>query len=566
MSPFLLLLIGMVIVVCSILFFRLHAFLALILGSLVVAGLTEREAVYNHSLVTESIRVTELNESNLALKPSKNQKIIPGAEHIYRKNQSNGKLEKILEGTLSLLSSSKLNSQQQSAVKERGFRYAEMSSISSLQIDDRIIHHTQVNEAQSISSQNIAQRVGVGFGGTCLKIGIMIAMAAIVGQCLMRSGAAERIVLGIRNLLGEKNAPVAFIASGFTLGIPVFFETVFYLMMPLGKAMHLKTGRNYLLYILTIIAGGTMAHSLVPPTPGPLFVAYELGVDIGLAIICGTVVGVFTTASGYVWARFISTRIIIPLRESADLTKAQLKAMMDRKAEELPGLLSSVLPILIPLFLLAGGTVFSLLFANMEVQPAWMLTIDPLIRVLGNKDIALTVAAVFSIVLLARRPGSTKESVAQSIQGAIADAGVIVLITCAGGAFGHVLRQTGIAGSIENSLPATESGLMIVGFLICMIVRTAQGSSTVAMITAVGVVAPIAAASALTYHPVYIAIAIGCGSKPISWMNDSGFWVISKMSGMTESEMLKTNTVMGIIMAVTGLIVCLIGSRIFPMI
>jgi GntP family gluconate:H+ symporter len=431
---------------------------------------------------------------------------------------------------------------------------------------DRIIHHTQRNEARSVSSRNIAQRVGTGFGGTCLKIGIMIAMAAIVGQCLMRSGAAERIVLGIRNFLGEKNAPVAFIASGFTLGIPVFFETVFYLMMPLGKAMHLKTGRNYLLYILTIIAGGTMAHSLVPPTPGPLFVAYELGVDIGLAIVCGTIVGVFTTASGYLWARFISTRIIIPLRESADLTKAQLKAMAERTTEELPGLLSSVLPILIPLVLLAGGTVFSLFSSKMETQPEWMVALSPLIRVLGNKDIALTVAAVFSIVLLARRPGSTRESVARSIQGAIADAGVIVLITCAGGAFGHVLRQTGIAGSIENSLPATESGLMIIGFLICMIVRTAQGSSTVAMITAVGVVAPIAAASAMTYHPVYIAIAIGCGSKPISWMNDSGFWVISKMSGMTESEMLKTNTVMGIIMAVTGLIVCLIGSRIFPMI
>jgi GntP family gluconate:H+ symporter len=516
--------------------------------------------------VTESIRVTELNESNLALKPSKNQKIIPGTVHIYRKNQSNGKLEKILEGTLSLLSSSKLNSQQQSAVKERGFCYAEMSSISSLQIDDRIIHHTQVNEAQSISSQNIAQRVGVGFGGTCLKIGIMIAMAAIVGQCLMRSGAAERIVLSIRNLLGEKNAPVAFIASGFTLGIPVFFETVFYLMMPLGKAMHLKTGRNYLLYILTIIAGGTMAHSLVPPTPGPLFVAYELGVDIGLAILCGTVVGIFTTASGYCWARYISTRIIIPLRESADLTKAQLKAMAERKIEELPSLFGSMLPILIPLLLLAGGTIFSLASSKMEIQPDWMTSIDPIIRVLGNKDIALSIAAAFSIVLLARRSGSTKESVATSIQSAIADAGVIVLITCAGGAFGHVLRQTGIASTIEHSLPGTESGLMLVGFLICMIVRTAQGSSTVAMITAVGVVAPIASATILTYHPVYIAIAIGCGSKPISWMNDSGFWVISKMSGMTESEMLKTNTVMGIIMAITGLIVCLIGSRIFPMI
>ena len=566
MSPILLLLIGMVIVVGSILIFRLHAFLALILGSLIVAALTDKEEVYHHCLKSEAVRVTGVIGDRVALKASKNQEIIPGSVFLLRPSASDGKLGEISEGMLTLLPQSKLSEEEKDSVQEQGVRYAEVISAVPLQIKDRIIHHTQLKEARSVSSRNIAQRVGTGFGGTCLKIGIMIAMAAIVGQCLMRSGAAERIVLGIRNFLGEKNAPVAFIASGFTLGIPVFFETVFYLMMPLGKAMHLKTGRNYLLYILTIIAGGTMAHSLVPPTPGPLFVAYELGVDIGLAIICGTIVGVFTTASGYLWARFISTRIIIPLRESADLTKAQLKAMAERTTAELPGLLSSVLPILIPLVLLAGGTVFSLLSSKMETQPEWMAALSPLIRVLGNKDIALTVAAVFSIVLLARRPGSTKESVSRSIQGAIADAGVIVLITCAGGAFGHVLRQTGIAGSIENSLPATESGLMIIGFLICMIVRTAQGSSTVAMITAVGVVAPIAAVSAMTYHPVYIAIAIGCGSKPISWMNDSGFWVISKMSGMTESEMLKTNTVMGIIMAVTGLIVCLIGSRIFPMV
>ncbi len=566
MSPILLLLIGMVIVVGSILFFRLHAFLALILGSLIVASLTDKEAVYQHTLKSEAIRVSEIGRDRVGLKASKNQSIIPGSIFLLRSDGPKGKLQEISEGVLTLLPESKLSEEEKTFQKEKGICYAEISSPVLPQVKDRIIHHTQKKKAGLISSRNIAQRVGFGFGGTCLKIGIMISMAAIVGQCLMRSGAAERIVLGIRNFLGEKNAPVAFIASGFTLGIPVFFETVFYLMMPLGKAMHLKTGRNYLLYILTIIAGGTMAHSLVPPTPGPLFVAYELGVDIGLAILCGTVVGLFTTASGYFWARFISSRIIIPLRESADLTQAQLKAMADRTKAELPGLISSILPILIPLVLLAGGTIFSLSSSKMEVQSDWMIAMGPFIGVLGNKDIALTLAAIFSIMLLARRPESTKESVAKSIQSAISDAGVIVLITCAGGAFGHVLRQTGIAGSIENSLPATESGLMIVGFLICMIVRTAQGSSTVAMITAVGVVAPIVAASALTYHPVYIAIAIGCGSKPISWMNDSGFWVISKMSGMTESEMLKTNTIMGIIMAVTGLIVCLIGSRIFPMV
>ena len=566
MSPVILLLIGMLIVVGSILFFRLHAFLALILGSLVVAGLTQKESVYDYSVRKESIRVAEVGKDYIALKASRNQKIIPGSVILLRNHETSGKLEPYAETFLTLIPEDKLNDLQVERQKTNGFRFAEISPPSNIQWKDRIIHQSQRNEARTTASQNIAKWIGVGFGETCMKIGIMIAMAAIVGQCLMRSGAAERIVVAIRNFLGEKNAPIAFIASGFTLGIPVFFETVFYLLMPLGKAMHLRTGRNYLLYILTIIAGGSMAHSLVPPTPGPLFVAYELGVDIGLAIICGTIVGVFTTTAGYLWARFISNRITIPLRDSEDLPKSRLEAMAQRTEDELPSLLASILPILIPLFLLAGGTIFSLSSSKMEVQPNWMKTIFPIIQFLGNKDIALTIAAAFSIFLLASRPGTNKETVSKSIQRAIADAGVIVLITCAGGAFGHVLRQTGIAGTIENSLPATESGLMIVGFLVCVVVRTAQGSSTVAMITAVGVVAPIVAATTLSYHPVYIAIAIGCGSKPISWMNDSGFWVISKMSGMTESEMLKTNTIMGIIMALTGLLVCLLGSRIFPMI
>ena len=139
-------------------------------------------------------------------------------------------------------------------------------------------------------------------------------------------------------------------------------------------------GRNYLLYILTIIAGGSMAHSLVPPTPGPLFVAYELGVDIGLAIICGTIVGVFTTTAGYLWARFISNRITIPLRDSEDLSKSRLEAMAQRSEDELPSLLASILPILIPLFLLAGGTIFSLSSSKMEVQPDWMGTIYPIVK------------------------------------------------------------------------------------------------------------------------------------------------------------------------------------------
>src|SRR5690606_11765433 len=136
-------------------------------------------------------------------------------------------------------------------------------------------------DAERLAAQTVPDRVAEGFGSTCESIGILIAMAAIIGKCLLDSGAADRIVRSTLRLFGERGAPAAFMTSGFMLGIPVFFDTVFYLMIPLGKALRMRTGRNYLLYVLTIVCGATMAHSLVPPTPGPLFVAEQLGVNLG---------------------------------------------------------------------------------------------------------------------------------------------------------------------------------------------------------------------------------------------------------------------------------------------
>lgn len=141
---------------------------------------------------------------------------------------------------------------------------------------------------------------------------------------------------------------------------------------------------------------------------------------------------------------------------------------------------------------------------------------------------------------------------------------MIILITAAGGAFGHVLRQTDISGTIQHLMPATQTGLIPLAFLVTLIIRTAQGSATVAMITAVGIMSPLVGAG-LEFHPLYLALAIGCGSKPISWMNDSGFWVISKMSGLTEAEMLKTNTIMGCVMATVGLAICMLGATLLPL-
>ncbi len=172
----------------------------------------------------------------------------------------------------------------------------------------------------ALLDQPLGNRIAVAFGNTASKIGILIAMAAVIGTSLLRSGSADRIIRAALKVFGEKGAPAAFLSSGFTLGIPVFFETVFYLLVPLSKALTLRTGKHYLFYLTTIIAGAAMAHSLVPPTPGPLFVASEMGVDIGVMMIGGLVVGMFTITGGYLYAAWANRRWTIPLRDTGDVS------------------------------------------------------------------------------------------------------------------------------------------------------------------------------------------------------------------------------------------------------
>ncbi len=524
MTPLAILLAGMLIVLGAILVLRLHAFLALILAAFAVAALTPKDAVYEYGIWSKGVVLGE------DLQPEGKRRAIAGEAQIFR-GGGDGRLVEV--GT-------------EGEVEARP--------------GDLRVHHTQVAEAKATAGRSFAARVADGFGETCLGIGILIAMASIVGKTLMDSGAAERIVLGLRNLFGEKRAPMAFTGGGFVLGIPVFFDTVFYLLMPLGKAMYVRTGRDYLLYVLTIVAGGTMAHSLVPPTPGPLFVADELGVELGVMILGGCAVGLFTVTAGYLFAHYANRRWEIPLRESVELSREELEAMSERGEKDLPGLFVSLLPILLPLVLLSGSAVVGAL-VDLQSAPG----LKAALGVLGDKNVALTLAAVAGLALVWRR-GKSREEIAKSVQTALAGGGVIILITAAGGAFGYVLRQTGIALTIQDGMGEASMALLPLAFLICAIIRTAQGSATVAMITAAGIMAPIAAAGVLTFHPVYLALAIGCGSKPISWMNDSGFWVMSQVSGLTEAEMLKTVTVMSALMALVGLLVCMLGAAVLPLV
>jgi GntP family gluconate:H+ symporter len=184
---------------------------------------------------------------------------------------------------------------------------------------------------------------------------------------------------------------------------------------------------------------------------------------------------------------------------------------------------------------------------------------------LGNKNISLAIAAAIAIIMLVavRRP--SRDAFRETMQQALQSGGVIILITAAGGAFGAMLQQTGIVAIIERMPQGSTIVILTLAFLITAAVRTAQGSSTVAMITAVGVLSGFADPATLGCHPLYLALAIGCGSKPVAWMNDSGFWVICKMSGMTEREGLQYITTLSILMGVTGLIVTLLAATFLPL-
>lgn len=553
---------GVAIVIGGVLFFRLHAFLALLAGAICVGVLTPVQQIEETALRKNSFKIIEVSEDNRSLVVQVDKKgslqtgmmlMIMGTE------QPRFPLIPIAQTEVQRVTAQFNEDNKRISIAELNVRDDSASRL--IRLDDFAITPTHYNAAIAEGKKSVGERVAAGFGSTCAKIGILIALAAIIGMCLLESGAAERIVRSAIQFVGEKLAPVAFMASGFLLAIPVFFDTVFYLLIPLGKAMRIRTGKNYLLYVLAIVTGGTMAHSLVPPTPGPLFVAEQLNVDIATMMMGGLIVGSIAALFGLGYATLINKHCELPFRDSADVTQEDLQKLATKKIEDLPPLWLSLLPILLPVVLIAGSTLlkFKTISSQLSEQSQTLIT------TLGNKNIALGIATVIALWTLIRQKKSSMAALSESIQTSLYTGGVIILITAAGGAFGSVLQQTGVSFLIESLPQVSPLMLVTLAFLITTAIRTAQGSSTVAMITTVGILGGIAESTTLGFHPVYLALAIGCGSKPISWMNDSGFWVIGKMSGMTEGETLKFISPMTALMGIVGFIVVLLGVQFFPM-
>lgn len=441
-------------------------------------------------------------------------------------------------------------------------------------------------------------RVAEAFGSSAGKIGVVIGLAAIIGKCMMDSGAADRIVRAFLGLLGEKRASLALMGSGFVLSVPVFFDTVFYLLVPLARALRRRTGRDFVKYVLAIAAGGAVTHTLVPPTPGPLVIAAQLGIDMGLMIMVGLVIAIPPAViGGLLYASFANRYFNIPLRNVGGLEPEPIPD------SELPGLLPSLLPVILPVILISANTLTKSLAdrearlstpvaalsaagnndsANISKQePVDTTAVAPekplstirrlanLAAYLGDPNFALFLSTAIAMYVLYRKRDLTLMQLGSAVEDSLMSGGVIILITSAGGAFGEMLKVANIGEAIQGLFggegAATGFAMLWLGFGVASVLKVAQGSSTVAMITSASMLAAmISSPETLGFHPVYLATAIGSGSLVGSWMNDSGFWIVAKMSGFTEMEALKTWTVLLAILGIVAMLTTLLAATLVP--
>ncbi len=406
-------------------------------------------------------------------------------------------------------------------------------------------------------------RVGDAFGAIVGGIGIVIALAAVIGRALMDSGAAERIVMSLMGLFGEKRAKFALMGSGFVLSVPVFFDTVFYLLVPLARSLFRKTNKNYLLYITAIVAGGAVTHTMVPPTPGPLSMASSLNVDLGVMILVGGMVAIPMSIAGVFVCDLLNRIFAIPMRPVPGSPEPEPTA-----ESALPPLWLSLVPVFLPVLLITAHTTTNAMIKG-GVTSGLVLQLNSISAVLGNPSFALLISAAIAVFMVAKWKGRSLAELSVDAEQALMSAGLVILITAAGGAFGAMLRIAGIREAVAGMV-GEEGGagivILVVAAMVASLVKFAQGSGTVAMITTAGIFGGMELTSqGLGYNMVYLACAIGSGSLIGDWMNNSGFWIFAKMSGLTEKETLKTWTVLTAAMGLIGLVITVILSQILPM-
>ncbi len=404
--------------------------------------------------------------------------------------------------------------------------------------------------------QKISESIQEGMGSTLGFVATVVGLGAIFGQMLESSGGAKSLANYLLRKFGTNKATWALTLTGFIVGIPIFLDVGFIILIPIVYALTRDTKRSVLYYAIPLLAGLAVTHTMVPPTPGPTAVGEILGVDLGWVVLMGLIVGIPTAIiAGPVFGKFIAKRINIPAPNVFQETESD-----SEKPADLPSFGTIAALILTPLSLILMSTFVKL---GVDKGALGKSVLTEILTFIGHPFTALIIATLLSILLCLKRnmPG---QKILDLSTKALGPAGIIILVTGAGGVLKQILVDSGIGKMLAESLADSSIPLIVLAWVIAALVRITQGSATVAMITSAGIISPLLSTFTLSQpDTAIIVIAIAAGATIMSHVNDSGFWIVSKYLGMNEKQTLQSWTVMETIIAVCGLVFTLILSAIF---
>jgi len=404
-----------------------------------------------------------------------------------------------------------------------------------------------------MSLAEVVTSVNAGFGGTIGYIGIVILAGSVIGTFLEKSGGALKLAESMLKLVGRKNVPLAMSITGYIVSIPVFCDSGFVILAPLAKALSRRAKISLAASAVALSLGLYATHTMVPPTPGPIAAAGLLKADLGLVIIWGGLISLIALAAGWLFAVKFAARVYIDPESKSE------KFDIEELTTKGPSTIKSVIPILLPIVLIVLKSV-----GDFPTHPFGQGNISIFIGFVGQPIVALLLG-VFLAFLLPKKITTEMLSPSGWVGDAVVAAATIIVITGCGGAFGKVLQNSGISDVIAEHLGKGTSLSILLPFIVAAALKTAQGSSTVAMITTAGIIAPLLEVLSLNGPTAraLVVVAIGAGSMVVSHANDSYFWVVTGLSNMSVKEGYKLQTlgtlVEGSVAAVALCVVSLIA-------
>ncbi len=367
-----------------------------------------------------------------------------------------------------------------------------------------------------------------GLGGTMGHIAIVVALGTMLGKMMAESGGADRIAFTLIRFFGEKYIHWAMMVIGLIIGLPAFFEVGFVLLIPIAFTVAQRTRTSLVLVGLPMVAGLSVVHGLVPPHPAAMLAVTIFHADVGRTIFYALLIGIPTAAiAGPIYAKLIAPHIQLP--ESNPMAEQFAERDASRS---LPGFGITLLTILLPVLLMLLGSL-----ANVVTKTG--SATNGILGFIGNDDIALLIGTLFSFYTLGRMRGVTRHTILRYTNECLAPTAMITLLVGAGGGFGRILQDSGVSQAVIAIALHSHISVLFLAWLLAALMRLATGSSTVAMTTAAGIVAPIALHSP-NVHPELLAIATGAGSLIFSHVNDGGFWLVKEYFNMSVADTMRT--------------------------